>query len=167
MRSRRGSDALHYSLAEFAYILLFLSFGALVLIAGRYGRAQEEIRALKEEVNFLNEILAEKENAVVPCWRRPDQTIPEIVGTITIHGATRFTLQRSRDNAVEAFAATEGRRDTIMQERLTALFQEERAYAEAKNCYIRMRIVNETNNFGLYKGMAEVVARLGIVLVNE
>ena len=97
---RVSATALHYSMAEFAYILLFLSIGALVLIFGRYQAAEDEIATLKAEVNFLNEILAEKENAVVPCWQRPDATIPEIVGTITIHSRTRYSLERTADGGL-------------------------------------------------------------------
>ena len=166
---RRGSTsaALHYSLAEFAYIMLFLTAGALFLVYSRYRAAEAEIVSLKQEVSFLNEILAEKENAVVPCWRRPDQTIPEIVGSITILSATRYSLERSSDGTVMAFAATQSMRDKVMEEKILSLFAIERAYAAEKNCYIRMRIENRTNDFSLYKGMAEVLARVGVVLVNE
>jgi hypothetical protein len=165
MRGRSG--ALHYSLAEFAYILFFLSVGALVLLYGEYRQSLAAVETLREEVNFLNEKLAEKENAVVPCWQRPDKTIPETVGSITIHSRTRYSILRTRDGRNEAFAAPPEERDGMVSERLLHLFAAELAYAERRNCYIRMRILNETNDFSLYKGMAEVLVRVGVVLVNE
>ncbi len=64
MRPRRGSSALLFSLSEFAYILFFLCLGALVLLYANHRQSLQDISALKEEVNFLNEVLAEKENAI-------------------------------------------------------------------------------------------------------
>ncbi|ORC37392.1 hypothetical protein B4O97_04160 [Marispirochaeta aestuarii] len=171
---KRGSDAMHYSLAEFAYILFFLSVWAALLVYGRYQavavqyqNAREEISLLTEEVNYLNEVLAEKENAVVPCWRRPDKAIPEVAGVIAIHSSTIYTLTRNPGDDRDAFAAPPETRDTILKTRTAAFFKEELAYAREKNCYIRVRIENHTNDFSLYKGMAQVLAGLGIVVVNE
>ncbi|WP_319561456.1 hypothetical protein [Marispirochaeta sp.] len=171
---KRGSDAMHYSLAEFAYILFFLSVWAALLLYGRYQAvtvqyqsAREEISRLTEEVNYLNEVLAEKENAVVPCWRRPDKTIPEVAGVITIHSSTIYTLTRIPGKDRDAFAAPLETRDMILKTRTEAFFREEITYAREKNCYIRVRIENNTNDFSVYKGMAQILAGLGIVVVNE
>ncbi len=168
------STVLHYSLAEFAYILLFLSIGVLALVYVRYTTAREEnaelqstVTELEDEVAFLNEILAEKENAIVPCWRRPDGVIPELVGTVTIRSPGMLELEHAESGELRRLETPPEERGEILTAELLRLFQDERVYAEVKNCYIRMRIVNETNDFSLFKEAAEVLKRIGVVLVNE
>lgn len=167
MRMRRGSAATYYSLSEFAYIFLFLSIGVLSILYAHHCENLKELAALKEEVNFLTEVLAEKENAVVPCWRRPDAIIPELVGTITIHNGISYSTTHTASGRTETIAASPDEREQILTSRLLKTFREEREYAAEKNCYIRVRIVNETNDFSLYKDLGQVLSRIGMVLVNE
>lgn len=174
MAVRGDSTVLHYSLAEFAYILFFLSIGVLTLLFVRYMTAQEEnaklqltVTELEEEVEFLNEILAEKENAIVPCWRRPDGVIPELVGTITINSPVEMELEHAGNGELRRIETPPEERTEILTGELLRLLRDERVYAEVKNCYIRMRIVNETNDFSLFREAAEVLKRIGVVLVNE
>jgi len=168
MRRRANStDIMSYSFSELTFVLLIVAIGFAAVLYGYYNRSVQEISILKEEVNFLNEILAEKENAIVPCWRRPEGIIPELVGTITIHSNTRYSISHSSSGRSESFEVSRDERDQYITKRLLNLFKEERAYAKEKNCYIRMKIINETNDFSIYKGLGLVLRTLGVVLVNE
>ncbi len=183
MKKQQGgsgrSDALHFSLAEFSWILLFLAIGALALLllylAQEVKRADaaevrvEELESdnekLRQEVNFLQELLAEKKNGVVPCWRRPEGVVPELMGTILIKGRDEILLSRNRDGMDRAIKLPEENRQEVMVQALTELFSMEIDYSREKNCYLRLRIVNETNSFKFYQEVADAAAVAGIVVV--
>ena len=166
-RKHPSSELMAFSFTELAFLLLILAIGTSAFFYAYYTKAQKEISVLKEEVNFLNEILAEKENAIVPCWRRPEGIIPKLVGTITIHSNISYSISHTENKHNETFEVTREERDQYITKRLLNLFKAERAYAEEKNCYIRMKIVNETNDFSIYKELGLVLRSLGVVLVNE
>lgn len=176
---RGKSDALHYSLAEFSWILLFLAIGALVLIAFQLSRERARVDGLEaqvvelqekngeliREVNVLNELLAEKKNGVVPCWRRPEGVVPKLMGTIRIQGRDDVLLSRSRDGEDRKLTLGEKERQESLIKALTDLFYRELAYAREKNCYVRLRIVNETNSFKFYQEASDAATEAGIVVV--
>lgn len=174
-----NSEALHYSLAEFSWILFFLALGASVLITVRLVETGEEAACLSRElslltekneqltrdINILNELLAEKKNGVVPCWRRPEGVVPELMGTITIAGRDDLLIHRSRDDRSRRLVLKDsGRQDAIIG-MLTELFSGELSYSRERNCYLRLRIINETNSFKFYEEAADAAAKAGIVVV--
>ncbi len=174
MRRRGSSPVLSYSLSEFAFILLFLSMGSLAVLFTSYLGKVVELEAvtgeninLKEEVKFLNEILAEKENAIVPCWRRPEGLIPPLVGRIIIHSQGEVSVIRNRDEYREEILSGPDDIGFDTNEVLKILFREDRNYAKEKNCYIRIGMENRTNDFAVYHDLVKVLGYLGMVLVNE
>jgi|GEM_PF-2642283 len=227
MRTRRNSDAFLFSLSEFAFILLFVLIAFGVVLFTLYAEALTELSAyeqkveeLNAEVAFLSERLAELEGGVVPCWRRPDQTIPRSVGRITIHTERRFSIDPPAGTADAgstsgaAAADSEGagaddvrgaaggddaggddagaddkaggddagghdvdgtapleleledheELDEPMRAELRSLLDAELSYAAEHNCYLRLEVENETDEFSVYRSLVETVRRLGIVV---
>ncbi len=181
--SRSRSQVMLYSLSEFAFILLFLSVGAGALLYARWSAAEQQaaefhsqIAALSEEVDFLNEILAEKRYGVVPCWRRPDSAIPTLVGTVTIHGSGAFSVQRTHDQQTLDIGPAEQQtgdgasgdgEPLLIRQAVRGLFTAELDYAAAKNCYLRLVIDNQTDSYAHYRGLASLVSGTHMVVVNE
>ncbi len=222
MRTRRNSDAFLFSLSEFAFILLFVLIAFGVVLFTLYAEALTELSAyeqkveeLNAEVAFLSERLAELEGGVVPCWRRPDQTIPRSVGRITIHTERRFSIDpaagtadagstsgaAAADSAASGAEGTDGSAgaddagaddkaggddagghdvdgtapleleledheelDEPMRAELRSLLDAELSYAAEHNCYLRLEVENETDEFSVYRSLVETVRRLGIVV---
>jgi hypothetical protein len=172
MKHMRQSEALHFSMAEFSWIILFIAIGTAAFVWGRFSEASEEARTLrqevtglKEDINILNELLAEKENGVVPCWRRPEGVIPPLVGTIIIEG--RYSILVSRDSdksAAELVLEDDGRKEAI-QALLRDLFAAELSFSREKNCYLRIRIENRTDSFNFYQEAADAASKAGIIVV--
>jgi len=174
MKGRKPSSALFYSLAEFSWILLFLSIGAAALLFAEYRQASErivfmkaEIEELTREVDFLNQQLAEKKYGVVPCWRRPEGLVPEIVGTLSIHTYFNQSVTRTADGKTIELQLRSGHRREQIADALKKLFAHEIEYAGCRNCYLRMRIINATNSFALYTEAADAAEAAGIVVVHE
>ena len=182
--SRYGrTDAMMYSLSEFAFILAFLCIGLGALVYGRYRASEEiaerqraEIEVLTAEVAFLNEILEEKQYGNVPCWRRPDATIPFVVGRLTIHDSGTMSAVRAAltPSGAAGGAATDheitlgGRTlDEALRPAVVDLFRSELAYAGDHNCYLRLEVANETDEFSIYRDVAAIVTRIGMVAVHE
>jgi Tfp pilus assembly protein PilZ len=170
MSRHGGSQALVYSQAEFAYILLFIALGALSLLFLQY-------RAVKEEVVFLLEQIEkmeEKKDAAYPCWIRPDGIIPRIAGVVVIHSDSLVEIRRSNggfreirsDGENESADSGRGRRDELFTA-LRQMFREDNQFATCNHCYIRVQIENRTNDYSLYLETAQVLRSLGIVAVNE
>ncbi|MFP4491904.1 MAG: hypothetical protein ACLFNZ_10540 [Spirochaetaceae bacterium] len=174
MKPRRNSTALMFSLSEFSFLLLFIAIGFSGFLYVQYKEAREknaflysEIRTLTREVHFLNEMLEEKKHAVLPCWRRPEGVIPPLVGTITIHSRNFLTIDRT---ACDTSYTIEGDRTTLPSRvsiLLDRLFDGDMCYADDKSCYLRMNIINQTNNFELYRTIVEIVKKNNIVVVQE
>ncbi len=95
MTRRRGSGgtAVMFSLAEFAFLLLFIAIAAAGYLYGQW--QYEAVRAAAAERNVLAERLAKKENAAIPCWSCPGSTVPKISGTVTILGPETFSMSRN------------------------------------------------------------------------
>ncbi|TVQ34851.1 MAG: hypothetical protein EA384_17050 [Spirochaetaceae bacterium] len=164
-----------YSLSEFAFVLLFVALAASALLYVRSLAAEQraaeqelQIAALTEEVDFLNEMLSEKQYGVVPCWRRPDGSIAPLVGALTVHGPHRYTVSRVRDQD-ELTLNTAGAEDgsLIMETALRQLYAEELAYAAEHNCYLRIAVQNETDSYAHFRDTASVIARTRMVVINE
>lgn len=201
MRTRRNSDAFLFSLSEFAFILLFVLIAFGVVLFTLYAEALTELSAyeqkveeLNAEVAFLSERLAELEGGVVPCWRRPDQTIPRSVGRITIHTERRFSIDPAAGSADAGGSGSSARSalgddagaesaageaapleleleledheelDEPMRAELRSLLDAELSYAAEHNCYLRLEVENETDEFSVYRSLVETVRRLGIVV---
>ncbi|OQY34672.1 MAG: hypothetical protein B6241_03790 [Spirochaetaceae bacterium 4572_59] len=177
MSTYKSSAALHYSMAEFAWILFFLASAASIILYAEELRLQDLNRellsqneSLIEEVDDLSFRLAEKENAVMPCWKRPDSLIPEIVGTIIIEGSRMIRFSHySREETVLTLSREDSTFGLSIKVRAVLLkqFQWEREYAAQRNCYLRMKIINHTERYSLYQEVAEVLNGLGIVVVQE
>ena len=189
MRRKSSSTAMIYSLTEFSYLLLFIFIGASVIIGGeclktkelnteyivRIDKLETEAIGMKEEIQFLEDTLKELENGVVPCWKRPDSPVPEIAGTIIIRNFVEDTIVHhsgsKRDiSALEDETPAENREEAkyiYLEKMLTEMFKEDMAYAVSKNCYIRVKIENQTSSYALYRKYADVLKALKIVLVNE
>ena len=174
MRSHARSDAMMYSISEFAFILAFLCIGLGALVYGRYRAVEQiaekqrvEIDVLTAEVVFLNELLEEKQYGNVPCWRRPDATIPFVVGRLTIHDAESISAARAAEAAVRTVTLGGRTLEEALRPAVVDLFRSEIAYAGDHNCYLRLEVANETDNFPIYREVAAVVTRIGMVAVHE
>ena len=173
--SRYGrTDAMMYSLSEFAFILAFLCIGLGALVYGRYRASEQvaerqrvEIDVLTAEVVFLNELLEEKQYGNVPCWRRPDATIPFVVGRLTIHDAESISAARAAEAAVRTVTLGGRTLEEALRPAVVDLFRSEIAYAGDHNCYLRLEVANETDEFPIYRDVAAVVTRIGMVAVHE
>ena len=201
---RNRPEAMHYSIAELGFVLFFLAAAAAVLI---YSRAleheaqaaelakqneliKEEVDRLTAEVDFLNEMLAEKKHGVVPCWRRPDGEIPRLVGTVTIHHRHAITLEHHTAQPVETAERDTPENNPVnnpkngdqlsrllefnftedggpLREAVSEMFQQELAYAREKNCYLRIAVKNETNSFSFYRSVSDILVGMGIVVVSR
>jgi hypothetical protein len=177
-----------------AAVFLYAESRAARARAAEYAAENER---LTEEVQFLTEMLEEKRHGVVPCWRRPEGVIPKVVGRIVIHGEASFTVERTADGrsvrvprdrarsergpgaerddagAAGAAAGTSGPDEEpgTPMERLDgamrSLFAEDLRYAGGKNCYLRVAIENETNDYALYDEVASVVTGAGMVVARD
>ncbi|MBF9018477.1 MULTISPECIES: hypothetical protein [unclassified Oceanispirochaeta] len=179
MRSRGGS-ALYFSLAEFVWILFFLAAGALTLGYKEYKSMESEHSALKENhaslsANYLivKARLDELENGVVPCWKRPDSPIPPVIGEIIIESPRliRISSYKGKDQSlVISSGESEGSQQAAfntLRQMLRSRYKEEFDTAGDENCYLRMRILNQTERYSLYQQSAAVLKSLGIVVVQE
>lgn len=167
MIRRRAPDALHYSLAELAYVLLFLSVGVAALLYVRHAAAAEQLVEYEAEIAFLNELLEETRYGVVPCWRRPEAAVAPVVARVVIHADERFTVKRAAGADERLVQASEATVPTVLAPVLRELLATEMEYAGERNCYLRMEIENETDGYPVFREVASVAASLGIVVVNE
>lgn len=163
MRGSGRDTAFHYSLAEFAYILFFLCFAVLSYTGFLYLREKGETARLSAEVIRLTEVIARLENGNVPCFKKEDSPIPEFIAVITIKSRTRLTITCA-DGRVEAVGAPPEALPGIMEKKVAQLFARETAYRDQYGCYLRVQIVNETNDYGLYRNMADIMRSLGIIV---
>lgn len=172
MRRRNSSEAFLFSLSEFAFILLFVLIGLSMLLFVSYTEAQQQvaeqeqhIEELNEEVVFLQDRLEELEGGVVPCWRRPDGTIPRTVGLISIHDENEFSVMDAEGREQAAIELDEEQSlDSEMRPELREIWAEERQYAQENRCYLRVDVENETEGFSVYREVLDVVRSLGIVV---
>lgn len=217
---RRSSDALLHSISEFAYILVFVTIGAaLVLYAGtqesrrRAEELEEDNRQLRQQVASLNEILQDKRYGVVPCWRRPEGQIPRVVAVISILDQSFFQITRNTDGTLVQVGQKEASEepepgptpafdqwvdpdggDTLdprdfverrqpepepepeppaidprerLKAELLALLKEETSFSDQHNCYLRVRIENQTNDYGVYEEIAHLVTNAGMVVARD
>lgn len=163
MRGRQRSTAVVHTQAEFAYILLFVSLGALSLLFLQYRAAREEAAFLLEQIAKMED----KKDAAYPCWVRPDGVIPEVAGTLIIHSSELAEITRTNGGSQEIRSSEENpRRDAIFSA-ARRLFQEDNQFAARNRCYIRVRVENQTNDYALFLETAQVLKSLGIVVVNE
>jgi|GEM_PF-7128238 len=182
MNRRKGSQsAVWVSMSEFAYVLVFLSLGgaAILYVAlvdtqvrlrmseEQMEQANERIAKLTMEVEFLQEILREKENAVVPCWRRPDAFVPEVVAIVTITGAGTATIEvAGRANTITVFGKPEVFSKQLRDAVATSM-QAYLEYAGVRDCYLRVRVNNETESFAVYEEVVAVLTDLNLVIAND
>jgi len=163
MRKTGKDTAFHYSLAEFAYILFFLCIAVLAYTGHRYALERQERVRLAAEVIRLTEVIARLENGNVPCFKKEDSPIPEFIAVITIKSRTRLTIACA-DGRVEAVGAPLEDLPRIMEKKVAQLFARETAYRDQYGCYLRVQIVNETNDYSLYKNLSDIMRTLGIIV---
>ena len=165
-RRRAGSEAMLFSLSEFAFLFFFLAVAGVTVLYGRQQeldrvirRQDERIRVLDEEVVFLNELLEEVRYGVVPCWRRPERAVPPVVGVLTLRGEAAFDLAYPGSGVLRS-------EETLEARHLGVVFAWEFAYARDNNCYLRLEVRNETDSFELYREAAATIRSTGMVVVN-
>jgi len=152
-------------------ILLFVALGALALLFLQYRTAREEVAFLLDRIAQMEE----RRNAAYPCWVRPDGVIPEIAGVLVIHGPEASELRRTNGGSVWIRRPADGgsaagepwNRGDALFSATRRLFQQDNQFASRNRCYIRIRVENLTNDYGLYLETAQVLKSLGIVAVNE
>ncbi len=157
---------LFYSLSEFAYLLLFISIGTGVALTTAYLNSQMVINEKEKEIQILNELLADKKYGVVPCWKRPEEKVPEIAGTLTIHNKRKMTLTHHSGISEEILLSGESVEEPLAAS-VSRLFYEDHKYSLEKNCYLRFSIINETNSYALFQKVSSGLAALGMVVVDE
>ncbi len=163
-----------FSLAELAFLLLFLSIAAAGYLYGQWQQEAQrveslygDLRAVAAERSVLAERLAEKEHAAVPCWSCPGSTVPKISGTVTLVGPETFSVSKSATGESVTLQADRSTYTSRMRTVLRRMFAGELAYSGKKNCYLRMHIENKTNSFTLYRHTSEILQELEIVIVEQ
>ncbi|MFP4384068.1 MAG: hypothetical protein ACLFSE_08460 [Spirochaetia bacterium] len=165
-RKRKGSDIIYYTFSEFAFLLLFLSLGAGAAVTVSYLDAKQIIEDKTREIEVLNELLADKRYGVVPCWKRPEGAVPEITGTVTIHGGTLLTVLHHAGKSSQVTFQPGNLKEKLIAT-VSGMFREEQAFAEKKSCYLRFTVINETNSYELYHAVSRCLSDIGMVIVDE
>lgn len=166
-KGRGRSEAMLFSLTEFAFVLLFLCIAGLGVLYAAYDAGNRQahlmrarVDTLETEVVFLQELLDEKQYGVVPCWRRPEQKVAPLIGSVRILGPNAYTVEHRSGVA----------RDSLPEElipNVLELFAPDIRYASEMNCYLRVAVDNTTNSFAYYRRVADELRNHGLVVVNE
>ncbi len=165
-----------FSLSELAFVLLLLAIIAGVVIFGQWRASElraaglaERKEALEAEVDFLQDQLEELAMGNVPCWRRPDGTIPFFIGTLTVPGEQTVTVLRQGDDEADARVVNDadGDLEAALNTAIRHEFAQDLQYAAENRCYLRIAVRNLTDSFAPYRRVVEVVNRTGIVPVGE
>lgn len=166
-RRRSRSEAMLFSLTEFAFVLVFVCIAALSFLYAGYEASRGQARLLRQQVDtlesevvFLQELLDEKQYGVVPCWRRPEQAVPPLIGSVRISGPDSFAVEH-RSGAVRNSESAR-----LMPD-IQELFAPDIRYAAGAHCYLRIEVRNETNSFAYYRTVADELREQGLVVVNE
>jgi len=166
-KRRSRSEAMLFSITEFAFVLVFVSIAALGLLyagyeasRGQARRLRQHVDTLETEVVFLQELLDEKQYGVVPCWRRPEQAVPPLIGSVRIAGPDSYALEHRAGTVRESEPAR-------LIPDIQALFAPDIRYAAGANCYLRIAVSNETNSFAYYRKVSDELRQNGLVVVNE
>jgi hypothetical protein len=173
--SRGASASMMHSLSEFAFLLAFVFLTASALLASGFLDLQAEREALalelegaRGQIAELNAELAylrEKQDAPLPCWQRPDGTIPEVAGILTIRSSRDFEFWHYDTGSLMLMELPFETRNERLAAALQDLFAPSLAYAAERQCYLRVRIINETRRFDLYDELAAMAAGLGLVII--
>lgn len=181
----RQSPSLVNSLSEIAFLLAFIfiaSSGVLGVFLQRLGAKHDVLKAAHKEVVEENLLLEEESfslresvasleaelekirNANLPCWRRPDGTIPAIAGRIHIYSTFEFEVWHFQ-NGSQRFEVLPGESEVeTLREVLNRMFVETYAYARQNNCYLRIEIVNHTFSYDIYATVEDLVTAMGLVI---
>jgi hypothetical protein len=105
----------------------------------------------------------------IPCWRRPDATIPFFIGTLSIGDAQSVGVLRPGEQETDARIVNDadGALEADLGAAIRQQFASELRYAAENRCYLRIAVRNETEAFAPYRRVVEVVNRTGIVPVGE
>lgn len=165
-----------FSLSELAFVLLLLAVVAGVLLFGQWRAAEAHVaelaerkEALEAEVTFLQDELEELAMGNIPCWRRPDATIPFFIGTLSVGDGHSVGVLRPDEQETDARIVNgdEHELETDLEAAIRQEFSPELRYAAENRCYLRIAVRNETEAFAPYRRVVEVVNRTGIVPVGE
>ena len=169
-----ASEAFSFSLSEFVWILFFLALGAFSLLYTDYRTVQQEnVRLMEENASLIadNMILKarieELEGGVIPCWKRPDSPIPELVGTIIIDSPRliRVIPDNGSEKSILLSPDSPHQGFLVLKETLIDQYKTLRGFAARNNCYLRMEVINHTERYSLYQEAAAVLKSLNIVVV--
>ena len=179
MRShkRRPGASMYYSLAEYAYVILFLTIGISAFLHAENNRQREENEELErrlaqqhltiQELQFELEKLREKEKAQLPCDAIEGPEIGNIVGVLTIKSTAAFEIvsvesseTRSIENIREALALA------VLRDTVNEMFGELMSFADTNECFLRIRLLNETNDHSLYLKYKSALGVSGMVIVD-
>ena len=168
MRKNNTSPIVNFSLSEISFILLFISIAASVLLFGQWIKSTKEIENLEKEIVYLQTIIAEKRDAVTPCWKRPDSIIPPIAIEIIIENATSIKIIHYKYGEIllDNLSSNPEKDHRKIVKNLNQILSEDLEYANKRRCYIRGKIKNNTNNFNLYKRIADCYLVAEVVLIN-
>lgn len=169
MKHRSHGEAMLFSLSEIAFVLLLLSVISGVIVYGQWRGAVARTSELEAEVEFLQDQLEELAMGNVPCWRRPDGTVPFLIGTLTVPDERSVGILPpgiEDDDAIMVEAA-DGELEAALDSAIRQTFAPDLRYAAENRCYLRIAVRNLTDSFAPYRRVVEVVNGTGIVPVGE
>lgn len=165
-----------FSLSELAFVLLLLAVIAGVIVYSQWRAAAteaselaERTEALEAEVTFLQDQIEELAMGNVPCWRRPDGTIPFFIGTLTVPDEQTVLVLRAGDEDADAILveSEDGDIAEALDPVIRQTFASDLRYAAENRCYLRIAVRNLTDSFAPYRRVVDVVNRTRIVPVGE
>ncbi len=190
---KQQSGAMIYSFSELAFLLFMIALVAAAVLFEQERHVRREaaalaeerdvllhrqdvllhrqdvltatISGLEEEVDYLNAELERYLGGNVPCDRRWGSPIPWLVGRVHIQRLTEYSLLNHETQRSATFSSEERAVPGALVELARDLFLDELRFARAYSCYIRVEIVNETNNFALFREVDTVLRRINIVPV--
>jgi hypothetical protein len=196
---KKSSESLHYSLAEFAYILLFISIGIIGFVIIFYNKEIEKIEGELQEVkiklsstlqklditqkelkeaNEYIEILKKKEKTVPPCWSIPNSPIPKVIGELkiwmvqesevlgnaTIERMLSIEISDNNERKIRQGFIYESDITLMIVQKINFLFDDEMNFNEQNGCYLRINLINFTNESKLSALISSELEKHNIVV---
>ena len=174
-RPRKTGTAVYYSLAEYAYVILFIAIGVSAYLFTEYqslrednAKLQTRIDEMTVEIEELKRQLAESKQreAQLPCDAIIGSGVSATIGTVTIESATSYQIYSVRtDSTKRAENISESLAIALLANDVEQLFAKSIEYAAENECFVRARLVNETNDFALFERYRTVLLNAGIAVV--
>lgn len=175
--SRRKSNiSIYYSMAEFVYVLLFVSIGIAAFLYMENGKYHEEIESLKIErsqlvqtVQHLQEELEklrEKEKAQLSCDAVEGSGINNIIAVVTIKSNTSFEIMKTRNSEKRSVEnVPEELTLAVLRNSIEELFSDTISFSRVNQCFLRAQLLNETNDYSLYLKYKRILQESGIAVI--